>query len=44
MTFNKKDAMHAKGKPKTLDIINAITYDTPILPEHFQQLFKLGAI
>jgi len=43
MIFIKKDIMHAKGRTKSLNIINTLTYDTPILSKHFQQLFKLGA-
>ena len=35
MSFIEKDAMHAKGGTKSLDIINAITDGIPMLSKHF---------
>jgi len=44
MTVIKKNAMLAKRRIKSLNIIDTIPNGTPILTKHIQQLFQLGAI
>jgi len=36
MTFIKKDAMHSSGGTASFNIVNAITYGTPMLSNHIQ--------